>query len=74
MRWAKQLRDTGGVAIGKVGGLKKFILLNHGKWLAERIANEPHVTLRALQSDLETKSVIVSYGALWNFVHAQDLS
>ena len=74
VRWAKQLRDTGSVAIGKVGGHKKPILLNHGKWLAERVASEPHLTLRSLQSELEAKGVIVSYGALWNFVHAQDLS
>ena len=74
VRWAKQLRDTGGVAIGKVGGHKKLILLDQGEWIAGRIASEPHVTLRTLQSELGAKGVIVSYGALWNFVHAQDLS
>ena len=74
VRWAKQLRDTGGVAIGKVGGHKKPILLNQGEWLAGRIANEPHVTLRSLLVELEARGIKVSYGALWNFVHAQDLS
>ena len=43
VRWAKQLRDTGSVAIGKVGGHKKPILLNQGEWIAKRIACEPHV-------------------------------
>ena len=74
VRWAKQLRDTGGVAIGKVGGHRKPILLDQGNWLAGRIANEPHVTLRNLLVELEARGIKVSYGALWNFVHAQDLS
>ena len=70
VRWAKQLRETGGVAIGKVGGHKKPILLDQSEWLAERIANEPHVTLRTLLAELEVRGIKVSYGALWNFMHA----
>lgn len=74
VRWAKLLRDTGGVAIAKVGGHKKPILRDQEEWLARRIANEPHVTLRSLLVELEARGIKVSYGALWNFVHAQDLS
>jgi transposase len=65
VRWTKQLRDAGGVAIGRVGGHKKPILLDQGKWIAERIESEPHVTLRILQSELEAKalwSVMARYG------------
>ena len=74
VRWAKQLRDSGTVAIGKVGGHKKPILCDQREWLEVRIAEEPHVTLRALLAELEAKGIQVSYGALWNFVHVQDLS
>jgi transposase len=74
VRWAKQLRESGNVAIGKVGGHRPVILRNERDWLAARIAAEPHVSLRKLLIDLEAKGIAVSYGALWNFVHRQGLS
>jgi transposase len=74
VRWAKQLRDTGNVAIGHVGGHRPVILRNQRVWLATRIAAEPHVSLRKLLSELEANGVVVSYGALWNFVHNEGLS
>ena len=74
VRWAKQLRDTGNVAIGDVGGHRPVILRNERAWLTARIAAESHVSLRTLLTELKAKGVIVSYGALWNFVHDQGLS
>jgi putative transposase len=74
VRWAKQLRDTGNVAIGHVGGHRPVILRTERVWLASRIAAEPHVSLRKLLSELEAKGIVVSYGALWNFVHNEGLS
>ena len=74
VRWAKQLRDTGNVRIGDVGGHRPVILRNERDWLSARIAAEPHVSLRKLLSELEARGIVVSYGALWNFVHGQGLS
>ena len=74
VRWAKQLRDTGNVAIGDVGGHRPVILRGERDWLMDRIACEPHVSLRRLLAELETRGVAVSYGTLWNFVHNEDLS
>jgi transposase len=74
VRWARQLRDTGNLAIGDVGGHRAVILRNERDWLVARIAAEPHVSLRKLLSELEEKGVAVSYGAIWNFVHKQGLS
>lgn len=74
VRWAKQLRDTGNVAIGDVGGHRPAILSKERAWLAARIAAEPHVSLRKLLSDLQVRGIAVSYGALWNFVHNEGLS
>ena len=74
IRWAKQLRDIGSVAIGDVGGHRPVILRNERDWLVARIAAEPHVSLRKLLSELQAKGVAVSYGALWNFVHNEGLS
>ena len=74
VRWAKQLRDTGNVDIGDVGGHRPVILRGERDWLMQRIAGEPHVSLRKLLSGLEAKGVVASYGTLWNFVHNEDLS
>jgi len=74
VRWTKQLRDTGNVAIGDVGGHRPVILRNERDWLMARIAAEPHMSLRKLLTELKAKGVTVSYGALWNFVHTQGLS
>ena len=74
VRWAKQLRDTGSVTIGDVGGHRPVILRGERDWLMARIAAEPHMGLRKLLSELEAKGVVVSYGTLWNFVHNEDLS
>lgn len=74
VRWAKQLRDTGDVAIGDVGGHRPVILLNERDWLMARMTAEPHIGLRKLLSELNAKGVVVSYGTLWNFVRGQGLS
>ena len=74
VRWAKQLRDTGTVKSGKVGGHKPHLLRDERDWLMARIACEPHVSLRHLLVELGANGVAVSYGTLWNFMHDQDLS
>ena len=74
VRWAKQLRDTGNVAIGDVGGHRPVMLRNERDWLVARLAAEPHVSLRKLLPELQVKGVAVSYGTLWNFVHNEGLS
>jgi transposase len=74
VRWAKQLRDDGHVNPGEIGGHKPHLLRDKRDWLVERIAAEPHATLRQLLVELEATGLGVSYGTLWNFVHDQDLS
>jgi transposase len=74
VRWAGQLRRTGKVSIGKVGGHRKPLLENQEDWLRQRISGEAHVTLRQLQSELAERGVVVSYGAVWKFVHRLNLS
>jgi transposase len=39
-----------------------------------RLRDEPHVTLRTIQVELAELGTKVSYGAIWNFVHADGLS
>lgn len=74
VRWASQLRQTGKVSIGKVGGHRKPLLAGQEDWLRQRIAGEAHVTLRQLQAEFVDRGLVVSYGAVWNFVHRLGLS
>jgi putative transposase len=43
-------------------------------FIRERLAGEPHLALRALQAELAARGTKASYGAIWNFVHADGLS
>ena len=74
VRWASQLRKTGKVSIGKVGGHRPPLLEGQEAWLRERISGQAHVTLRRLQSELAERGIVVSYGAIWKFVHKLNLS
>ena len=74
VRWASQLRQTGKVSIGKVGGHRKPLLEGQEDWLRQRISGEAHVTLRGLQGELAERGIVVSHGAIWKFVHWLNLS
>ena len=73
-RWASQMRKTGKVSIGKVGGHKRAMLEGQEPWFRERVSSETHVTLRRLQSELAERGIVVNYGAVWKFVHRLGLS
>lgn len=74
VRWAAKLRQTGDVAIGKIGGHRCPVLEAHEEWIRERIATESHVSLRRLQAELNERGVIVGYGAVRRSVHRLGLS
>jgi transposase len=57
-----------------VGGHRKSLLENQEDWLRQRIKSEAHVTLRGLQAELAERGIVVSYGAVWKFVHKLNLS
>ena len=74
VRWAAKLRQTGDVAVGKVGGHRRPVLEPHADWIRERIVSESHVSLRRLQAELNERGVIVGYGAVRRTVHRLGLS
>ena len=75
VKWSQRERATGSVAAGKMGGQRPIILAGQRAWLLSRInAPDSDVTLRGLQAELAGRGIIVSYGALWNFVHREGLS
>jgi putative transposase len=74
VRWAAKLRQTGDVAIRKVGGHRRPVLEAHEDWIRERIASESHVSLRKLQAELSGRGVVIGYSAVRRTVHRLGLS
>ena len=74
INWMRRLRETGGVAVGKIGGYRpKSISGKHRIWLLQRI-KEGDFTLRGLVAELAERRLKVDYRTVWNFVHAEKLS
>jgi len=74
-RWCGRVSETGSVAAYQIGGHKTHVLTaSHAEWIKARWAADASIPLRTLQRELAAQDTIVSYGALWNFVHAQGLS
>lgn len=57
-----------------MGGHRPFALTSERDWLRDRISGETDVSLRRLQAELAERDIVVSYGAIWNFVHREGLS
>lgn len=74
VRWATQLRQTGKITTGKIGGHVKPLLEGQEDWLKARVVGEPHVSLRKLMAELGERGHVVSYGTVWNFVKRLGLS
>ena len=72
--WVRRFRETGSVEPGQMGGHKPVLLKAHRAFVHARFAEQPELSLRALQQDLADQGVSVSYGAVWAFVHAEGLS
>ena len=74
-KWSRRMRDTGSVKPAKMGGNNPPVLKEKDRaFIRSRIAKEPHVTLRGLQAELAERGTKASYGAIWEFVHAEKLT
>ena len=74
VKWSQRFRATASAAAKPMGGRRHFVLAGQRAWLLERVALEPSVSLRRLQGELAGRGVVVSYGAVWDFVHEENLS
>jgi len=75
VKWSQRKRETGSCAPKKPPGPKPYVLKEKQRdYIRMRLRDEPHVTLRAIQIELAELGTKVSYGAIWNFVHADGLS
>ena len=74
VKWSQRFRATGTVSPKRMGGHRPLALAAERDWLLQRINSETNVSLRRLQSELAERGIVVSYGAVWNFVHREGLS
>ena len=51
-----------------------MVLAGEREWLLARIAEQPDLTLRAIQAELADRGVAVSYDAVWRFYLRQGVT
>lgn len=73
VKWSQRYRATGSVRPGKMGGHRKRILEPHRGFLAERLDQNPHLTLHGLKAELATRGILVSHNTIWEFIRSEGL-
>lgn len=73
VKWSQRHRRTGSVAPDKMGGYRPRVLVAHRDFLAERLRQEPHLTLHRLKDDLAARGVEVSHNTVWLFLRREGL-
>ena len=74
VKWSQRRRQTGSVAAKPMGGKRPVLLAGQRAFILERIEAESSISLRTLAAELRERGVVVSYGAVWTFVHREGLS
>ena len=65
VKWSQRQRSTGSAAALPMGGKRGRELEPHRGWLLERLACEPHVTLRALSAELAGRGIVACHVSIW---------
>lgn len=73
VKWAQRHRATGTVTPGQMGGHRKRVLEPHRAFIAERIAQTPHLTLHGLKAELAERGIFISHDAIWRFLRREGL-
>jgi transposase len=54
-------------------GHRKRILEPHRGFIAERLEQNPHLTLHGLKAELASRGIIVSHNTIWEFIRSEGL-
>ena len=73
VKWSQRYRATGSVAPGRMGGHRKRVLEPHRAFLAERMAQNPSLTLQGLQGELAARGIVACHDAIWRFLRREGL-
>lgn len=74
VKWAQRARATGSAAAKPMGGKRPVLLAGQRAFILECMKTTPNISLRALAAELAERGIVVSYGAVWTFVHREGLS
>jgi transposase len=74
VKWSQRARMTGSVAAKPMGGKRPVLLAGQRAFILDRIEAVPNLSLRALGAELAERGIVVSYGAIWTFMHREGLS
>ena len=74
VKWSQRARATGSAAAKPMGGKRPVLLAGQRAFILDRIETVPNLSLRALVAELAERGVVVSYGAVWTFMHREGLS
>ena len=74
VKWSQRARATGSAAAKPMGGKRPVLLAGQRAFILDRIETVPNLSLRALAAELAERGVVVSYGAVWTFMHREGLS
>jgi putative transposase len=69
VKWHQRQRATGKPAAKPMGGRRPVLLAGQHAFIMERIAIEPHFTIKGLMAELAGRGSKVSYGAVRNYLH-----
>ena len=73
VKWSQRYRRTGSIAPDKMGGYRRRVLVPHREFIAERISQEPHLTLHRLRDELADRGIEVSHNTVWLFLRREGL-
>jgi len=65
VKWSQRQRRTGSAAAYPMGGQRGRELEAHRAWLLDRLASEPHVTVRGLSAELAARGIFAGYVTVW---------
>ena len=73
VKWRQRTRATGSAA-AKPMGERPALLAGQRAFILKRIAVRPDTSIRDLRAELAEAGILVSYGAVWTFLHREGLS
>lgn len=73
VKWSQRHRRTGSVGPAQMGGHRPRVLVPHRDFIADRLRQEPHLTLHRLKDELAARGVAVSHNTVWLFLRREGL-
>jgi transposase len=74
VKWRQRAQATGSPAAKPMGGKRPVLLAGRRAWILQRMSVKPHLSIRGLMAELAEAGTTVSYGAVWTFLHRQNMS